>query len=73
VEVAMSEYDYGGYEGLNKEKTFVSETEKELWEAFSEGAIDESERTIATGHPFVIQSKLHERWEKEKANERELS
>ena len=68
----MSEYDYGGFETEKKEKTFVSETQRTLWEAFSDGAIDENERTMATGHPFVIQSVLHEEWDKLKENNREF-
>ena len=50
----MNEYDYGGYDGSQKEKTFVSEEQKTFWEAFSQGAINESERTFFTGNPQAI-------------------
>ena len=73
LEVAMSEYDYGEYNVPKKQKTFVSEDQQAFWEAFSQGAVDESERTFFTGNIQAISSYLDMEREREKNKDRELT
>ena len=50
----MNEYDYGEYEGSQSQSTFLNEDQETFWRAFSDGAVNDEERSFFTGNPQAI-------------------